>query len=259
MSISSKTRKLLWSHAHDMCALCKRRLTGHADSSILSGLVFGEEAHIIARRKDGPRGEEGSREGLDDYRNLILLCADDHKRVDEQPNIFTVDVLRDMKDKHIEWAASKYREASESEAPKPIRTLAADGEESIPMIPMQSGRQIWELIEGAGLRYFRSVEGDTTPEAATAADELLDAAAGWADISDTVIEHGFSAVRRVHQNLQELLEDVQQEKLVVYGRRVIRVMTGGYAPDMPLPTVHLVVLTAEELANNSESDGSLLV
>lgn len=242
-----------------MCALCRRRLTGDADSAAMPGLVFGEEAHIVARRQDGPRGNDGPREGLDEYQNLILLCADDHKRIDEQPEIFTVDVLRQKKAEHIEWAASKFREAPESEAPEPIRTLAAEGEASIPMVPMRSGRQIWELIEGAGLRYFRTVKGAATPEAAAAADELLDAAAGWSDISDTVIDHGFSAVRRVHENLQELLDDVHHEKLVVYGRRVIRLMTGGYAPDMPLPTVHLVVLTAEELNNFSESDGSLLV
>ena len=84
MAISGKTRKLLWGRSYDACAICKKSLTRDADSPHLPGIVLGEEAHIVAKRPDGPRGD-GDRSDVDGFNNLLLLCADDHKRVDEQP------------------------------------------------------------------------------------------------------------------------------------------------------------------------------
>lgn len=54
MAVSDPTRKLLWSRAHNACAICKGPLTKDADSAELPGLVLGEEAHIIARSESGP-------------------------------------------------------------------------------------------------------------------------------------------------------------------------------------------------------------
>ncbi|MCH1643274.1 HNH endonuclease, partial [Paenibacillus timonensis] len=73
MSISSKTRKMLWGRAANRCAICKIELvmdeTETDDES-----VIGDECHIVAREEDGPRGESIlSKEQRDKYNNLILL------------------------------------------------------------------------------------------------------------------------------------------------------------------------------------------
>lgn len=244
MSVSSKTRKLLWSRAHNACALCRKPLTVDADSAALPGVILGEEAHIIAQREDGPRGRDGSRQDIDGYDNLILLCADDHKRVDEQPDVFTVTRLRDVKSKHEEWAAKRF--AGEP-TPEPIRTVKAPNEDSIPMEPLLSGRQIWDLLDGANLRYLRSVEGEVEQSVTDAADSLLDSAVEWADIADLVQENGFSAVRDAQRQLHQLLVDAQAQGLFVYGRRVVRTIKGGHTPPAPFPVAHMVVMTEEEL------------
>jgi hypothetical protein len=102
-------------------------------------------------------------------------------------------------------------------------------------------------LEGAGLLYQQSVEGEIGPEASAAADALLDSAGDWADIADVVRDHGFTAVREAQRALEELLGDVYRHGLFVYGRRVVRTIKGGMSPPAPLPVMHLMVLTESDL------------
>jgi len=60
-------------------------------------------AHIIASSPNGPRGDDLlSDEKSIDLSNLMLLCKDHHKMVDEYPDIYTVEVLQNMKKTHEE-------------------------------------------------------------------------------------------------------------------------------------------------------------
>jgi hypothetical protein len=100
MSISAKTRKLLWARSGNQCAICAHRLITDESSGAAESVV-GDECHIVASSKDGPRGEVAAPDtALDDYANLILLCKIHHKQVDDQPFIFTADTLRRIKAKH---------------------------------------------------------------------------------------------------------------------------------------------------------------
>ncbi|MDJ0379148.1 HNH endonuclease [Cryobacterium sp. PH31-L1] len=249
MSVSSKTRKLLWSRAHNACAICRKSLTVDANSAESPGLILGEEAHIIAQREDGPRGRDGDRADIDGYDNLILLCADDHKRVDEQADVFTVSFLRSTKLNHEKWASDRFVGEPTAE---PIRIVKAPDEDSVPLEALAKGQQIWDLLAGAGTRYLRTVESEVDPAATRASDALLDAAGGWSDISGAVQDRGFAAVREAQQALQELLDAVLVHGLVVCGRRVTRTITGGLAPPSPWPVAYLWVLTEAELRENSK-------
>lgn len=103
MSISERTRKILWVKAGGRCSICRVQLvtegTGTDDPS-----VFGEEAHIVAQAPSGPRA--GQVVNVDSYDNLILLCSKDHKRVDDQVGHYTVDRLRQIKRSHELWIHS---------------------------------------------------------------------------------------------------------------------------------------------------------
>lgn len=60
-------------------------------------------AHIIASSPNGPRGdEELSYELSDKIDNLMLLCPDHHKLIDDKPDEFGVERLRQMKAAHEE-------------------------------------------------------------------------------------------------------------------------------------------------------------
>jgi hypothetical protein len=105
MSVSEKARKILWVQAGGRCAICKEQVitpgTASDDPSI-----FGEEAHIVARSRGGPRAGGLPEELIDGHANLILLCSKDHKRVDDQPGYFTVERLRQIKADHEAWVRS---------------------------------------------------------------------------------------------------------------------------------------------------------
>ncbi|MFE7188111.1 HNH endonuclease [Kitasatospora sp. NPDC057541] len=105
MAVSEKTRKIIWGEAGGRCAICRVQVvapgTDWDDPS-----VFGEEAHIVARSKGGPRAGALDDASIDSHTNLVLLCSKHHKQVDDQPGHFTVDLLREIKAEHAAWTRS---------------------------------------------------------------------------------------------------------------------------------------------------------
>jgi hypothetical protein len=105
MSISLKTHKMLWGRSGSRCAFpeCKKILIEDKTDTDNESLI-GEEAHIVAKCQDGPRGKsELNLRERDSYDNLILLCKNHHKIIDDQPKKYTVEFLYEIKKKHIEW------------------------------------------------------------------------------------------------------------------------------------------------------------
>lgn len=96
---------MLWGRSGNMCAFpeCKKVLV--ADESLSDDpSVIGEEAHIVGRKEDGPRGKSDlTTEQRDYYSNLILLCRNHHKQIDDQENEYPVQTLSDYKVNHEKW------------------------------------------------------------------------------------------------------------------------------------------------------------
>ncbi|GHF88868.1 HNH endonuclease [Streptomyces thermodiastaticus] len=105
MGVSEKNRKILWVQAGGMCAICKAQVVTPGTASD-DPSIFGEEAHIVARSSGGPRAGGLSEDKLNHHSNLILLCSKDHKRVDDQPNHYTVELLKKIKSEHEGWVRS---------------------------------------------------------------------------------------------------------------------------------------------------------
>jgi len=62
---------------------------------------FGECAHIVAERKDGPRGNNTLPESeRNRYWNLILVCPNCHTRIDKAPEDYPVEKLGRIKHAH---------------------------------------------------------------------------------------------------------------------------------------------------------------
>lgn len=109
MTIEDRDRKILWARAHNSCAICKTTLILDGNQGDRESVV-GDEAHIVARSKGGPRAGLISSGDLDKYDNLILLCKVHHKQVDDQPNTYSVEHLRRLKTDHERWADDKFGE-----------------------------------------------------------------------------------------------------------------------------------------------------
>ena len=107
MAISLRDHKMLWGRAGALCSICRIPLA--TIDEIGRGSLIGEEAHIVARSVDGPRGESAlTLEQRDSYSNLVLLCPTHHAIIDDRPRgpiEYPVDRLRDIKATHEAWAA----------------------------------------------------------------------------------------------------------------------------------------------------------
>lgn len=102
---ADKDIKLLWGLAAARCSYpncqveCVTPETSHDRASI-----FGDIAHIVGYGKTGPRADASyPRDLLNKYENLILLCRNHHKPVDDQQSTYTIQELRQWKAQHEEW------------------------------------------------------------------------------------------------------------------------------------------------------------
>lgn len=143
MAISERTRKILWGKAGGRCSVCRVQVVGDpADADDAS--VFGEEAHIVARSPDGPRGRKYAGD-INGYDNLILLCSRHHKEIDDQVNTYTEDQLHAIKSQHEQWIA----ELGENREPGPMH-LVPDPKYATPkkLKLFTSGTAFWHEFDG---------------------------------------------------------------------------------------------------------------
>lgn len=95
-----KVKKELWIKSAGRCELCNKDLT----VAYLSRGQFNnysQMAHIVAYSENGPRAVEFASKD-DSYENLMLLCHDCHKTIDDHPSEFNIVYLRNAKQEHCD-------------------------------------------------------------------------------------------------------------------------------------------------------------
>jgi hypothetical protein len=100
--IDQKEMKILLLNSGGRCAFpgCPKFLVQEGSDGDEPSII-GEMAHIVAEKREGPRGKHDlTDEERNRHTNLILLCRDHHKIVDDQPLTYSIPVLREMKTKH---------------------------------------------------------------------------------------------------------------------------------------------------------------
>src|SRR5574341_2113047 len=105
VSVPLREQRLLAQKSGNRCGFrdCRRALTADA-GSLDPAVVIGDIAHIVADSPSGPRGNGVlSAKERNLYPNLILLCNQHHQLVDAQPQTYSVEVLRAMKEEHERW------------------------------------------------------------------------------------------------------------------------------------------------------------
>lgn len=224
MVISLHDRKVLWGRAHNRCAICKRRLISDGTSTGDRESVLGEEAHIVPRSQSGPRGNESLDCEVDAYENLILLCPEHHRLVDDQPRAYSARYLRQIKNEHEQWGERQF-------GPLPVKIRPDDAGASIVLRPLATGGEVWQLVAGAHAYRFKALEDEEgSIEQCDRADEFLSLARDWAEISGDVADRGYAEVRRVKRQLQDALSELQRLGLVAYGCRRSLIVEGGIGP-----------------------------
>ncbi len=96
MSYTEKTKKLLWGKSGGKCAfpMCERDLIGK------EGNIQGEICHIVARSEGGPRWRADFVGDIDGEDNLVLMCSEHHKLIDDVPEKYTEELIHQYKRQH---------------------------------------------------------------------------------------------------------------------------------------------------------------
>lgn len=94
---SQLTKLMLCANAGGRCQFdgCNKKL--FVDGVTLSEVNNSNIAHIVASSPDGPRGNKDSYELSNKLENLMLMCQEHHKLIDDNPEQYTVQKLKNMK------------------------------------------------------------------------------------------------------------------------------------------------------------------
>lgn len=97
--LSAKDQDYLKTRCRGFCEFegCGEQLFQSPDGQTTN---LSQMAHIIASSPNGPRGCEASHELADDPNNIIMVCHKHHKMIDAHPELYPVDRLLEMVDKH---------------------------------------------------------------------------------------------------------------------------------------------------------------
>lgn len=245
---------MLWGKAGQRCALCKRELvvsrTPHDRES-----VVGDEAHIVSAASGGPRFRPLDGDP-DSYENHILLCKVDHKLVDDQPGEYTEERLLGIKKAHEQWVAERLdgpgvippvRLAYASAGPTPLRQL-------------QSGADVWDVIERAGSYLFPALdEGEGfSGDECDLGDAFFDEARDYAEISGEIGDYGLAHVRTAKRALGEHISALHDCGLTIFGGRRLVKITGGIGPSSHWWEAVLIIRRQEPSSNASDTVLSLV-
>lgn len=111
MSFQPKDLKILWGKAAGRCSFdtCRKKLVADASDAVPSkAILLGENCHIVAEKDKGPRGRSDlSSEERNRYPNLILLCANHHKKIDQDPNNWSIERIHQIKADHEIWVETQ--------------------------------------------------------------------------------------------------------------------------------------------------------
>lgn len=226
MSITDRTRKILWARSGNLCAYCRRVLV--EDGTELSDeSVVGDEAHIIGEKPTAARGHLGvGRDDLDEYDNLVLLCKVHHKVVDDQPETYPVERLREMKAAHELWVRETLTRKPGGKQPH-VALLSR----------IRTGKELSNVIDGAqaNLLDHDALESE---EETKLVGGFLQSIQDWGDIwSD--LESGQHVDARF--SLTREIRDVEEAGFLVFGTRERRKMRAGDKVfDCPIAVVTVV-------------------
>jgi len=237
MAVSEKTRKIIWCEAGGRCAICREQVaTPGTDCDDPS--VFGEEAHIVARSKGGPRAGALDDTSIDNHTNLVLLCSKHHKQVDDQPVHFTVDRLREIKAEHAAWtrsltdaASNRMRLVPDPAFPQP-RNLKL----------ITRGNPLWNMIKSS-VTFEYALQDGLPEEEEDLILEFLDLTQDYCDIAPEL--HSVRENRDAEKALQSYLSKLAERGFLVgaYVRHML-LIEGAAQDGTPWPMLRVEVQPA---------------
>lgn len=237
MPLTDRERKILWARSGNQCAICGGPLV-EAETALDDESVIGQECHIVSGAKTGPRSNaKFPRKSLDSPDNLILLCANHHKMVDDQREFYSPEKLRQIKKEHeqrVEARLSKSRTRDGARLRRRCENLPAF------MVLIQDGQELARLYSSC-LALSASHPTELTPEEVEQIADFIQEISDWKDALGDL-----SPGQRIRAaaHIGEMIADLEQAGFLVFAAREDFV-TGE---DSPFPVLHLSVTRDDDPA-----------
>ena len=226
MSIGDKTRKALWARSGNRCALCRRLLVMNVEGEANLSVV-GDECHIVAQERGGPRAVHEIPGGdADGQGNVILLCKIHHKCVDDHPDLYPVPRLVELKNNHEKWVEQSL---AGKNSPASTALLAR----------MTTGKDLLNSIIGSSM-YEHDHDDLQTENEVELVGSFLQNAHDLGEIGEDL--HGAARVRAAFSITQELAELNENGFLVFGGTRLAKysLKQGGDPIQMTVSMVRVI-------------------
>jgi hypothetical protein len=203
MAITLKTQVMLWGRAAHRCAFTDCRLPLVSDPTETDDeSLIGEICHIVAESGLGPRGDsELTAVQRDKYSNLVLLCRNHHKLVDDQVGTYTVERLREMKSAHEKWVRELLQEFDPDEQ-RDREVYASYVEEFVSRAGLDNWRGWISGLFSAGYQHISKKRLDELTELGE-----------W--VFTRVWPHRIPEIEDAFTNFRVVLQDMQ----LVFGKR----------------------------------------
>jgi hypothetical protein len=205
MSISDRTRKSLWAKSGNRCSICKVELLSNKNDS--KELNLGEECHIISSKINGPRYKPNIVD-YDIFDNLILLCRNHHREIDELTATYTEDVLMYMKLNHEEWVKTILNNALNSEKKNRPRFINR----------ITSGKELLNIISD-NYGYIVDYDEVENEKDAEYIGGVLQSLVDYGEISGMV--EIYDKVK-IGLELQKLLNDIEEKGYYLFGEKDLK-------------------------------------
>lgn len=222
MAISDRIRKSLWAKSGNRCSMCKKELFSKKQES--EEFNIGEECHIISSKPNGPRHKTNIKD-YDLFDNLILLCRNHHREIDELTDTYTEELLRYIKINHENWVQTTINNAINSEKKSKPKFL----------IRITSGKELLNIVAGSLAYSFDYDEADNEEEAEYL-DGVLQTLVEYGDANDMGEMYG-----KVQMGLEltKLLTDLEEKGYYLFAERNLKRVgfASGKTDDWEIATI----------------------
>lgn len=239
MSITDKTRKILWGRSGNLCAFCRRTLVVEA-SALDPEAIVGDECHIISGAPNGPRHDPAvPREQIDEPDNLILLCRVHHKLVDDQPETFTASALRTLRSNHERWVKERLADTG---VPKPVRRVRIAKDIPQHLIRVMSSKMLIDAMAGASFGMYQDHPEDLNDDQLGTVRDFLQNLTDWSDFGLDDAPTRIDA----QSGLAEDLKNLEEVGLRVYVAQERQRLEGGVEPPSSIYLLHVRIVRADD-------------
>jgi len=238
MSITDKTRKVLWGRSGSLCAFCKTHLVVDASTEDSESIV-GDECHIVSGAKNGPRHDPTfDPNAIDDLSNLLLLCRVHHKLVDDQPETFTAKTLHQLRANHEKWVKERLGQSAQ---PEPVKIVRKPSEIPQHLFFISSAKTLLDLASDCHGRYD-DYPDDLLEAELDCVGSFLQNLTDWVDLGINEPLERISA----QKSLAESMSELEQAGLRVYAAREQQQLRGGVSAPSAFYALHLRIVRRDD-------------